>query len=153
MLRDAARGVVDHEEVIQLAELKFFSPEWCQAVMEAVNASEQMHAGFKDPATFTHRMEFGCLDRDDLSTHLDWKQAKVQAWGPPSYPSEDLWLVIKANVSTWRDVAEGKTEGGKALMAGRIKFQKGPISAAIQNAGAFNAFLRTWGSVPTDWSI
>lgn len=38
-------------------------------------------------------------------------------------------------------------------MKGQIKFAKGPMSAAIENAGALNNFLLTWGQVPTDWDV
>ncbi|MET8249562.1 SCP2 sterol-binding domain-containing protein [Streptomyces sp. NPDC005202] len=133
-------------------ELKFFSPEWCAAAIEACNASERMYQGFKDPKNFTHRMEFGCTDRD-LPTHVEWKEGQVAAWGPAQYDESDLWLKIHADIATWREVAEGKIEGGTALMAGRIKFVKGPMSAAIENGGAFNGFLAAWGDVPTDWDI
>ncbi|QHE73876.1 hypothetical protein GFS60_07547 (plasmid) [Rhodococcus sp. WAY2] len=38
-------------------------------------------------------------------------------------------------------------------MKGQIKFAKGPMSAAIENAGALHNFLLTWGQVPTDWDV
>lgn len=132
--------------------LKLFSSEWCAAAREACNASEAMYKGFKDPATFTNKMAFTCLDRD-LVTHMEWEKAKIVEWGPEKYSDDDLWLVIAANVATWRKAAEGKTEGGLLLMSGKIKFLKGPMSAAIENGGAFNNFLLSWGQVPTDWDV
>jgi len=132
------------------AELKLFSPEWCDAAKEAVNASEAMYKGFKDPDSFTNKMAFTCSDVD-LTCHLEWEKAKVVQWTPPQFDESDLWLVISADVATWRKAAEGKSEGGLLLMSGKIKFLKGPMSAAIENGGAFNAFLLAWGQVPTDW--
>ena len=55
--------------------------------------------------------------------------------------------------AAWQAAAAGKEEGGKLLMKGQIKFAKGPMSAAIENAGALNNFLLTWGQVPTDWDV
>ena len=71
--------------------LKFFSAEWCAAAIEACNAEPKVVAGFREPAKFSHRMEFGCLDTG-LASHVEWKEGIVVAWGPPSFPEEDLWL-------------------------------------------------------------
>ncbi|MGH3555950.1 MAG: hypothetical protein ACRDTK_00200 [Mycobacterium sp.] len=133
--------------------LKFFSQEWCAAAMEKMNANDAVYKGFKDPATFTNRMEFGTIGRDDIKSHLEWKEGKVVAWTTPQYPEDDLWLKINGSLETWRKVAEGGAEGGTLLLAGKIKFAKGPMAAAIENAGAFNNFLLTWGQVPTDWDV
>ena len=130
--------------------LKFFSPEWCAAAAEAANAEPKVIAGFREPAKFTHRMEFGCPDAG-LATHVEWKEGVVVSWGSPEFPEDDLWLRIEADAASWREAAEGGKEAGQLLMAGRIKFAKGPMSAAIQNGGAFNNFIRAWGNVPTVW--
>ncbi|MBS4730347.1 SCP2 sterol-binding domain-containing protein [Mycobacterium sp. SM1] len=132
--------------------LKLFSPEWCVAAQKVTNETKAIYDGFKDPKAFTMKMAFGCSDRD-LSTHLEWNQGKLDYWGPPKYGEDELSLVINASVETWREAAEGRSEGGVLLMAGKIKFEKGPMSAAIENASAFNAFLRSWGQVPTDWDV
>lgn len=130
--------------------LTFFSPEWCAAAMDACNEEPKVIKGFREPKKFSHRMEFGCLDRD-LATHVEWTEGKVTAWDAPSYPEDDLWLKINADLETWKEAASGSTEAGKLLMAGKIKFGKGPMSAAIENGGAFNNFIRAWGNVPTQW--
>ncbi len=130
--------------------LKFFSAEWCAAAIEVVNAEPKVIAGFREPAKFTHRMEFGCLDTG-LASHVEWKEGVVVAWGPPSYPEEDLWLKINADEATWKEASEGNREAGQLLLAGKIKFGKGPMSAAIENGGAFNNFIKAWGKVPTAW--
>ncbi len=133
-------------------ELKFFSPEWCEAAVPLVNSHEATIKGFKDAATFTHRMAFTCAERG-LVTHMEWKEGKVSSWSGPQYDESDLWLVIDAGLATWQAAASGASEGGKFLLAGKIKFKKGPMSAAIENAGAFNNFLLSWGKVPTDWDV
>ena len=130
--------------------LKFFSAEWCAAAIEACNAEPKVIAGFREPAKFSHRMEFGCLDTG-LASHVEWKEGIVVAWGPPSFPEEDLWLKINANESTWKEASEGGKDAGQLLMAGKIKFGQGPMSAAIENGGAFNNFIKAWGKVPTAW--
>lgn len=134
-------------------QLKFFSPEWCEAAMKACNASEAMYQGFKDPKSFTNRMEFGVNERDDLKMHMEWQEARIIEATTAKYPEDDLWLKIYASLDTWAKAASGRTEGGQLLLAGKIKFIKGPMSAAIENAGAFNNFLRAWGEVPTDWAV
>lgn len=134
-------------------QLKFFSQEWCEAAREVANANAAMYAGFKDPDTFTNRMEFGTIGRDDVACHLEWEKAKIVSWTIRKFDEADLWLKINGSLETWQRVAEGDAEGGKLLLAGKIKFGKGPMSAAIENAGAFNAFLLSWGDVPTDWDV
>ena len=134
-------------------KLKFFSQEWCDAAIEVVNANQAMYAGFKDPATFTNKMEFGCIGREDIATHLEWEHAKVVSWTTRKYDEGELWLIINGSLATWQKVAAGDAEGGKLLLAGKITFAKGPVSAAIENAAAFNNFLLAWGDVPTDWDV
>lgn len=134
-------------------EVKFMSKEWCDLAKEALNASAEMQAGFRDPANFTNKMMFDCADKPELKVHLEWEKAKIIYMGPPQFEEDDLWLIIRADVDTWKTAASGAVEGGKLLMAGKIKFAKGPITAAVQNAGAFEHFLKTWGKVPTDWDV
>jgi hypothetical protein len=130
--------------------LQFFSAEWCEVALEACNSEPKVIKGFREPAKFTHRMEFGCLD-SDVKSHVEWVEGKVIAWGPPTYEEDDLWLKINADEATWKLAASGAKEAGQLLMAGKIKFGKGPMSAAIENGGAFNNFIRAWGQVPTEW--
>jgi putative sterol carrier protein len=143
----------DKERRTMSDNLKFFSQEWCDAAIAMINTNEVMYKGFKDPATFTNKMEFGCIGREDVACHLEWEKAKVVSWTPRKFDEGDLWLVINGSLETWRKVASGDAEGGKLLLAGKVKFAKGPMSAAIENAGAFNAFLLAWGQVPTDWDV
>lgn len=135
-----------------MSELTLFSEEWCKAAMVAANNSATMQAGFKDPDTFTNLMAFTCTDAD-LTTHLEWEKGHVVDWSPPKYDESDLWLVIGADLETWKTAAQGGSEAGTLLMSGKIKFLKGPMSAAIENGGAFNSFVRSWGEVPTDWNV
>src|SRR5437660_59787 len=111
-------------------KLKFFSQEWCDAAIDVINASETMYKGFKDPSSFTNKMEFGCIGRDDIATHLEWSSAKVVSWTTRQFPESNLWLKINGSLETWKKVADGDSEGGKLLLAGKIKFAKGPMSAA-----------------------
>ena len=134
-------------------KLKFFSAEWCEAAIDVINSNEAMYKGFKDPATFTNKMEFGCIGREDIASHLEWKEAKVVSWSPRTFAEDDLLLIINGSLQTWEKVAGGDAEGGKLLLAGKIKFAKGPMSAAIENAAAFNNFLLAWGQIPTDWDV
>ncbi|MFE5708997.1 hypothetical protein ACFQ70_51690, partial [Rhodococcus koreensis] len=53
-------------------KLKFFSQEWCDAAREAVNANPDVLAGFKDASSFTNKMEFGVIGRDDVASHLEF---------------------------------------------------------------------------------
>ncbi|PQP18960.1 SCP2 sterol-binding domain-containing protein [Rhodococcus opacus] len=134
-------------------ELKFLSPEWCNAALEAVNANPDVYRGFKDPSTFTNRMEFGCTDRDDLGCHLEWDRGKIISWTPPKFDESDLWVVIHGSRDAFQRAAAGDEEGGMLLMSGQLKLIKGPMSAAIENAGALNNFLLSWGRVPTNWAV
>jgi putative sterol carrier protein len=140
-------------EIVVSDKLKFFSQEWCDAALEVVNANQAMYDGFKNPSTFTNKMEFGCIGREDIATHLEWDKAKVVSWTTRKFDESELWLIINGSLQTWEKVAAGGAEGGKLLLAGKIKFAKGPVSAAIENAGAFNNFLLAWGNVPTDWDV
>ncbi|QXC46341.1 hypothetical protein [Rhodococcus qingshengii] len=131
----------------------FFSQDWCDAAKSVANANTATYRGFKDPATFTNRMAFGTLGRKDLVTHVEWKAGQIISWTPAQFDETDLWVIIDAALSTWRECAEGVSEGKKLLMAGQLKLMKGPITAAIENADAFNSFLRSWGQVDTDWNV
>jgi hypothetical protein len=130
---------------------KFFSKEWCEQAKDAINANPAVKGGLRDAASFTNKMQFDCGE-DGEAIHLEWEAGTITYMGPPQFSDDDLWLVIRADKDTWKTAASGAEEGGKLLMAGQIKFAKGPVSAAVQNAGAFNNFLRTWGNVDTDWS-
>ncbi|KRB80134.1 hypothetical protein ASE01_01130 [Nocardioides sp. Root190] len=125
---------------------KFFSQEWCDGAMDAANASEPMYKGFKKASTFTNKMAFGVLGRDDLVSHLEWKEGRIVSWtSGRQYDQDELWLDIKADMETWKDLAEGRAEAGKMLVMGKVKFEKGPMSAAIENAVALHHFLQSWG--------
>jgi hypothetical protein len=133
--------------------LKFYSEEWCAAAMEAINNNDAVYRGFKDPKSFNHKMYFGNLD-NDLITHLTFVEAKLTEWTPkPIHGDGPFDFGIKAKVEHWREAAEGRTEGGKLLMGGKLKITAGNIQLAIQNAGAFNNFLLSWGQVDTDWDV
>lgn len=134
-------------------ELKFFSQEWLDAALEAVNDNPAVRAGFKDADSFTNKMQFGTNGHDDLVSHLEWDQGRLVSWTTPKFDEDELWLVINGGLDTWQTAAAGKEQGGRLLLAGKMKFAKGPMSAAIENAEALNAFLATWGRVPTDWNV
>lgn len=131
---------------------KFLSQEWCDEAKEIINASDATYKGFKDPANFTHKMYFGCLDNDTI-THLTFEKAKITYWGPPIHDASEIGFGIKGNVESWREAAEGTVPGGKLLMGGKLKVTDGNIQLAIQNAGAFENFLLCWGQIDTDWDI
>lgn len=131
----------------------FFEDSWCSDAKEAVNDNSAVYEGFKDPVNFNHKMEFACLDKPEVRSHVTWEGAKVTYWGPPIHSDDEMSMIIKADLDTWKTVAAGDAEGGQLLMAGKIKFAKGPIAAAVENAGAFNNFLRSWGQVETDWNV
>jgi len=132
--------------------LKFLSDEWCAAAMEAINNNDAVYKGFKDPKTFNHKMYFGTLDAGEAMSYFTFVEAKLTEWTTKPYdPPFDFGL--KAKVEHFREAAEGRTEGGKLLMGGKLKITDGNIQLAIQNAGAFNNFLLSFGQVDTDWDI
>jgi len=135
-------------------KLKFFSQEWCDAALEVVNANTAVYEGFKDPETWTNIMEFGTIGADDVVSHLEFEKGKLVSWtAGRKFDESELWLIINGSLETWQRAAAGDEVAGKLLMAGKIKFAKGPMSAAIQNAGALNNFLLSWGQIPTDWDL
>jgi len=135
------------------SDLKFFSQEWCDVAREVANANDEMYRGFKDAATFSNYMGFGVIGRPDLAVHLEWKAGRILSWTPAQYEESEIWAIINGDLSTWSECAAGKAVGSKLLMAGKLKLAKGPITAAIENAKAFNSFLVSWGQVPTDWTV
>ena len=130
---------------------KFMSKEWAEKAMAAINANPAVKAGLRDAPNFTNKMMFDCGEGQD-GVHCEFEAGTLTYMGPPQFADDDLWLIIRADKETWKTAASGEVEGGKLLMAGKIKFAKGPITAAVQNAAAFNNFLSTWGQVDTDWS-
>lgn len=91
----------------------FFSQDWCDAAKSVANANTATYRGFKDPATFTNRMAFGTLGREDLVTHVEWKAGQIISWTPAQFDETDLWVIIDAALPTWRECAEGVSEGKK----------------------------------------
>ncbi len=131
--------------------LKFLSDEWCAAAMEAINANEAVYRGFKDPGSFDHPMYLGLLEKE-VTTYFTFKGGKLTEWtNTPVHDSVDFGL--RGTVEHYREAAEGKAEAGKLLMGGQLKLVEGNVQLAIQNAGAFNAFLRTFGQIDTDWGV
>lgn len=134
-------------------KLKLFSQEWCDAAKEVVNNDSGVYGGFKDAGSFTNKMEFGTIGREDLASHIEWDAGKIVSWTPRKFDESDLWLIINGSLDTWQRAAAGEQPAGKLLLAGHIKFAKGPMTAAIENAPALNAFLLAWGQVPTEWDL
>ncbi|TCK26288.1 SCP2 sterol-binding domain-containing protein [Pseudonocardia endophytica] len=131
--------------------LTFLSDEWCAAAMEAINANDAVHQGFKAPETFDHPMYLGLLEKD-VTTYFTFKGAKLTEWSTsPLHDAVDFGL--RAKVEHYREAAEGKAEAGTLLMGGQLKLVEGDVQLAIQNAAAFNAFLRTFGEIDTDWDV
>jgi hypothetical protein len=134
--------------------MKFFSDDWCAAAMEAINNNDAVYRGFKDPTTFNHKMYFGLLDNPDGITYLTFVEAQLTEWTTkPIHGDGPFDFGLKAKIEHFREAAEGRTEGGKLLMGGKLKITDGNIQLAIQNAGAFNNFLLSFGQVDTDWDI
>ncbi|MDG5486722.1 SCP2 sterol-binding domain-containing protein [Mycolicibacterium gadium] len=131
-------------------QLKFFSQEWCDAAREAVNNNKEVYKGFKDPNSFTNKMEFRTIGGP--ASTLEWNEGQVASWSAGAIDASELAMILEGNLDTWQAAAAGNEQGGKLLMQGKIKFIKGPMSAAIENANALNNFLLSWGAVATDWN-
>jgi hypothetical protein len=131
--------------------LKFLSDEWCAAAQEAINANDAVYQGFKDAETFDHPMYIGLLDKD-VTTYFTFKGGKVTEWSnAPREGAVDFGL--RARAQTYREAAEGRSLAQQQLMGGHLKLVEGNVQLAIQNVGAFNAFLRTFGQIDTDWDV
>lgn len=98
-------------------------------------------------------MELAVIGREDLTVHIEWNQGEIISWTPGKFDEDDLWIVLNSELAAWQRAADGVEEGGKRLMAGELTFVKGPMTAAIENAGALNNFLRSGGRVPTEWAV
>lgn len=137
-----------------MADVKFFSEEWCeQALAAEKEASTQIYAGFKDPSTFTHVMSVECTDRPGLITHIEYVQGRAKSWSTKLWPEDDVWARFTADLETWRSAAEGDEQGSSLIMAGKIKLAKGLMKSLVENADAFNNWVLSWGDVPTDWDV
>lgn len=137
-----------------MSELKFFSEEWCeQALIAEREAAVAIYNGFKDATTFTHVLALECIDRPDLITHIQYVQGKSVKWTTNLFPEDEVWARFRAKVEHWRQAAEGVKPGSDLIMAGRIKLAKGTMTSAVENAGAFNNFVASWGKVSTDWNV
>lgn len=132
-------------------QLQFFSQEWCDAARTEINDNKEVYKGFKDPDTFTNKMVFRTIDGP--ATTLEWDQGELASFTAGATDGDDVWLIIEGTLETWQTAAAGTVAGGKLLMLGKIKFVKGPMSAAIENANALNNFLLSWGQIDTDWNV
>jgi hypothetical protein len=134
--------------------VKFFSEEWCQQIREKINANPAVIKGFKDASSFTHPMYFKLLDGPETKTYLTFEKGLVTEWTTKEIHEDSVIAFgLGGKVEHFRQAAEGEVEGGKLLMGGKLKILHGNIQLAIQNAGAFNNFLLTFGQVDTDWDV
>ena len=134
--------------------VKFFSEEWCNAAREAINNNPAVMKGLKDPANFTHKMYFKLLDGPESKTYFTFEKGVVTEWTTKEiHEQSEIGFGLGGKIEHFRDAAEGKVEGGKLLMGGKLKILDGNIQLAIQNAGAFNNFLLSFGQVDTDWDL
>jgi hypothetical protein len=129
--------------------LPFMSPEWCEEALRVTNANEAIYRGFKDGKTFTNKMEWRTPGVG--VTHQEWDAGRMVYFGPPKFEESEIWIVLEGGVEAWRAAAEGEADGARLLMGGQIKLVKGPISACLENASAFNVVLENWGNVDTEW--
>ncbi|HAG08009.1 MAG: Uncharacterized protein XD78_0578 [Desulfotomaculum sp. 46_296] len=128
--------------------MKFGSNDWANAFKDAVNNDAAFFKGLADPASFTYNME---LAASDNKFHISFVSGKVTWAGEPKFKDEDLTFVIVADSDTWKKIASGQEQATKMLAMGKVKMLKGPVDAAIKNAGAFNSFLAAAGKVPTEY--
>jgi hypothetical protein len=134
--------------------MKFLSDEWCTGAMEAINNNDAVYRGFRDPKSFNHKMYFGLLDKPEVISYFTFEGGKLTEWTEEKIHGDGPFdFGLRANVDAFRQAAEGRVEGGKLLMGGLLKVTDGQISLAIQNAGAFNHFLLSFGQVDTDWDV
>ena len=134
--------------------VKFFSEEWCQEVREKINANPAVKKGLKDADNFTHKMYFKLLDASEAKTYFTFEKGVVTEWTTKEiHDQSEIAFGLGGKVEHFRQAAEGEVEGGKLLMGGKLKILDGNIQLAIQNAGAFNNFLLTFGQVDTDWDV
>lgn len=135
-------------------ELKFFSEEWVEEALKAERAAgDNINAGFKDPDNFNHVLALECSDRPELVSHIEYVGGHSASWSTKPFDESRVWTRFVATVETWRAAAEGKSPGSNLIMGGKIKLTKGPMKGAVENANAFNRFVRSWGEVPTDWDV
>ncbi|OFB35847.1 hypothetical protein BA059_27260 [Mycolicibacterium sp. (ex Dasyatis americana)] len=132
-------------------QLPFFSQEWLDAARVAVNDNKEVYKGFKNADSFTNKMIFRTVGGP--ASTLVWDKGELVSWTAGAIDESEVWLIIEGSLETWQIAAAGQQQGGKLLMLGKIKFIKGPMSAAIENSNALNNFLLTWGEIPTDWTV
>lgn len=138
------------------AELKFFSEEWCAAVLASHpgELAEQARKGLKDPANFNHVLAFGIPDRPDLTNHVEIVDGLVVNWTTTELvPEDQIFASFRGTVEHFREAAEGKTPAANLVMGGKLRLIRGTMKDAIENARALNVMIAAWGDIPTDWDI
>ncbi len=132
---------------------QFFSQEWCDRALEVSNASERIYKGFKDAPSFSNLLVFEATDKEVGRLGL-YVSGYIKQWAAADFPDTEVFSRFAADLDVWRIAAE-KKPAGLPVADGRekIRLRRGPLQAAIENAPAFNAFLQSWGDVPTDWDI
>jgi putative sterol carrier protein len=134
--------------------VKFFSEDWCKAAMEVINNNEKVYQGFNDPSTFTHKMYLRLLDGPESTTYFTFEQGKLTEWTTKEiHDLGEIDFGLGGRIEHFREAAEGTVDAVKLFMGGKLKILDGNLQLAIQNAGAFNNFLLSFGQVDTDWDI
>lgn len=127
----------------------FASEEWASALMESVNADEEMaKAGKGFDATIQFMIE-GAGDRGNLPfwTHLkDGRFLEVHA-----NSQKQCDYAVCGDYAVWKDIVEGRQEPLQAIAIKKLTFE-GDMRTIMKYINAVNLLMENVQKVPTEFA-
>jgi putative sterol carrier protein len=135
---------------------RFGSDEWCAALVGAVNGSSEYRnaaakwgVGFNGNLLFVFEPWGGLAAPLHLFLRLKGGRCEEARFvAGPGHP--EAGFTLRAPLSVWRDVLEGRALAAAAILTGKMKVE-GDTIALLRNAGANRALIHCTASVATEF--
>lgn len=132
--------------------IKFPSDEWIKALMEQVNASESYREAAKTwEGDFYFVINAGEGVPQEVHLYMDlWHGECRDAYEATDPSQKTPEFIIRAPVSGWRKVIEGKVDPIRALMTRQLKLQ-GKMTKIMRTPKAATELVKCCTFVETEW--
>jgi putative sterol carrier protein len=137
--------------------IRFPSPEWTRAFMDAVNANANYAQHGKD---WTHGKVAYVIAADerlglstDMAMVLDLHGGKCRAaeYVPGSEAEAKADFVIVSDYPRWREVLSGAVDPTKAMMQNKLRLKKGHLPTIVKFVLASKSLVSSATAIDTDY--
>jgi putative sterol carrier protein len=136
------------------APLRFPSPEWCTAYMEAINASPGYKAAAKDwtygPVAMVVTADPAIGLPESQAMWLDMHQGECRGCRLVSAEeAEKASFVLVASYSRWKEVIRKELDPTKGMMQNKLKLTKGHMPTMVKYVTSNKELVEATTRVPT----